>query len=359
MARYELEVKSPIHIGNGETWNSFSDYIFLKNKLYLLNSEKIFEYLMDYERPKQKRMSSFEALAEAHAIPIEEYLNIIRNTGNKKGNIKSIIENYFNEKNISKDILSNGFVKKYVKQVIKVNSDIKNSNIGQSIKSANKSYIPGSSIKGAIRTAMIHRENIGKNKIDKDIFGKVISENKLKYLLVGDSSFIESDKISIEKTSVTHIHKVSTSILPVVCECINNGKTIFRVRTKGVNCEFDYLNEGNENALLSLVGEFYKKRLEDEIGILEKSVIKKDLGGVLVKYRTLLNNLKEGEYLIRLGANKTFYDQSIADLISDAEFNRLDVGNRDRFPLTRNFILDKNSKIVNTCGWGIIRRIKD
>ncbi len=355
MPRFELEVKTPIHIGSGKTWSSFSDFINVNKKVYILDSEKIFDYLMDYKIGKKGKITSFAELKS----PIDEYLDTIKGSGNEKGNINQIIESYFDEKDIQKGRVSDKFIKNYTKTSINLNGTIKNTDIQEHIKSGKRIYIPGTSLKGAIRTALLHNENKDKTYVNEKVFGKNVNEDEMKYLLVGDTGFAQNESISIEKIQVTQIKKKEKSSLPIVCECISNGNYEFKIKTKGINSKFSYLNEEKEIELLKLVDKFYRERLESELKELENSMVSKDLESVIIKYRKLLEEAKENEYLIRVGANKTFYDQSISDLLSDEEFKELNLGNREDFPITRKFILDKRNKPINICGWAVIRRVEE
>ncbi len=366
MANYEIIAKTPIHIGSGEIWNSLYDFVCVKNQLYILNSEEIFRYLSDYKVKTNKKITSFEDIP----MPLEEYLDVIKNNGNEKSNIKSILKDYFGEKDINNK-LSIDFIKNYTKSTYYINRKNNNVDIEKFIRSANRLYIPGSSIKGALRTAYIHKfneKNKGKNSFEfnQNPFGK-FAEDEFKYLQVGDSKFISEENISIESISLDYIYDGGNAGV-IVTECFSNGSTEFKLKTKGRHTNYDFLKEGNEDKFLKIVDEFYKFRLEEEIKVLEKlkkeADFKYDI--ILNKHREIKNNLKEGEYLIRLGKHKVNYDQSLLDLIDENEalkevnkHREKKLISMEKFPISRKIIVNKNEEPVNICGWAVIRKVDE
>ena len=321
MPNYEIEIKSPVHIGNGESWSALSDFVSIGAKVYFLDSEKIFEYLMDYKIPKEKKkIVSFSSLINTNkdvVNPVEEYLNIIRGKVNEKGNIKPILKDYFAQKDIDHK-LSQEFIEKYVKNTYYIDKLDNNVDIEKHIKSANRVYIPGSSIKGAIRTALVYKENdLGdiKNKnVNISPFGNY-EKDLFKNLLVGDTEFVPKENLGIKHIRVELLNSEKNR-LSVFCETIDSGSYEFRIKTKGTNLNFSYLNEGNETELLKYVDNFYKIRLKKEMDIFSEN---KNYETIRIQYQELLESIKDGEYLIRLGKNKSIYDQTMLEIMDEEQ----------------------------------------
>ncbi|NSW45390.1 MAG: type III-A CRISPR-associated RAMP protein Csm5 [Bacteroidales bacterium] len=122
--KLKLKVLTPLHIGAGKEkdWIKGIDYIIHNGYLYILNQKKLFEYL------NNKQL-------------LEKYINLISK------NHYSEIEKFFRE-NLKEDIKS-------ISQSTYENINNINTEIKYFIRDGmGKAYIPGSSIKGAIRSVL-------------------------------------------------------------------------------------------------------------------------------------------------------------------------------------------------------------
>lgn len=353
MANFELELKTPVHVGSGKTWSSFSDFVSIGRKVYILDSDEIFNVLLDIPNAA------------------EDYLNIVKENGNDKTNIKSILEDYFGQSNIENS-LTQEFIEKYVKKQYEMEKLDNNVDIERLITSSGRAYIPGSSIKGAIKTALIHKyneRNTGKEEkfFNETPFGKYAND-EFKFLQVGDTSFADNVILSLEKISLEYISSEGDAG-EIISECISKGKLEFRLKTTGENSKYYFLKPKCEDKLLNEVSKFYLYRLNEEINVLTK--LKKEEGFrydlILNKYSEIKNSLKANEYLIRLGKHKVDYDQTLLDLLKEKEALKIvndkkrkePLDSMDDYPITRKMIKDINERPVNICGWAVIRKVED
>ena len=124
--KVNIKVKSPVHIGSGDKYGA-SEYIKGKGKF----NKKIVDTI--------KR------------IDVSQYF-LSLNDDDKDKFVKNLSVKSFNLKSIDSNL--NNF-KKYT-AINKCNELKYNKEIFESIKTLNQLYIPGSSIKGAIKTAIFY-----------------------------------------------------------------------------------------------------------------------------------------------------------------------------------------------------------
>lgn len=190
--KLQLNCLTPVHIGSGSKLNK-NEYIFDKNNgiVYLLQQNKWLEFLYNYEpeTPKQKinttSIKGFEALAQAMGCKTKDFLQeykkfIINNAGSK--NPKSLYQ-WCRDNDIKMSAAAKcALAETYI-------SSEKNdlNDMMPFVRHADGSiYIPGSSIKGAVRTALLYemikkapqynswqRELKNINPHDKKTYGKL------------------------------------------------------------------------------------------------------------------------------------------------------------------------------------------
>lgn len=213
----KLQTLTPVHIGSGEILKENFDYIKDNRFVYILDSKKLFNLL------KQKNFS------------IAQWTNALIS-----GNIKTIIDRYLS--NISSD---NYCIRKI--QIQPNQREIVRPGLREQIYDGfGKPYIPGSSIKGAIRTALlscilediddldnfIKVENINDDKIIEEVFVKRDKEecNLMQCLKVNDCYFENTILLEALNTTLLNIKKdrqgnrIQTHANQVV-ECIPKNST--------------------------------------------------------------------------------------------------------------------------------------
>ena len=189
--KIKLGVKTinPLHIGNGKNYD-YLDYIPETNKIKIIDINKAFEELKDLEK-------------------INELSNLIQNNiDNNRLNVST--KELFGKIGITN---ISDYVVREIESEIQIDKRVE---IHQFINQNGKYYIPGSSIKGAIRTAYIFDyfdKNIGKlievlkdrnlrnkgNEIIKMVVGD-IKKDSFKYLLISDSNILENNAFKMIET---------------------------------------------------------------------------------------------------------------------------------------------------------------
>ena len=284
---------SPVYIGSGETYSQL-DYIHHQDHIYILDFDKLLTQ-----------------------IPIE----VIDDLTN------DIQENF--ENNIWKGDVKE-FLSKYginwresVAKEYKLMGKIGKNEINQFIKTGEHIYIPGSSIKGAMRTAILfkilknHPEK--KNEIIKSVIDnfndreiiKLIQTNGatdlLRALLISDSITNEDIPIKIVESRVYHLRDKESTI-PIYYEILD--KDFISVGTIKINNKLvdanilvsDHFDLRREN-LFEAINSFSKEIIYYEL----KEFIKQDdpnLSEIIEFYKNLnskLEGLKHNECILRLG----------------------------------------------------------
>lgn len=133
----EVNLLSPVHIGTGEAYSSVSDYIIREDKLYFLNTEMIEEMIS--VKPNALEL-------------VEEYVKNIRANVNGQKNDFDPFDGFIRTR------LTNNWREIVLKPGIPVFGVTKSEKIQlkPTIKSGGNSYIPGSTIKGAFKTAIYY-----------------------------------------------------------------------------------------------------------------------------------------------------------------------------------------------------------
>lgn len=256
---YKLKILSPLHIGCGEIYSGLN-FVVDRGKFYYLDSDLLFNYLGDKRVPHfvnwiEKSMKEIEVLEKnmaflrkqktnSNASDFNDARTMVRN---KKRQFTLL--NYMRMNNINfKELLEKST---YSTGVIgSIYNDIE---INPFIKQMHRPYIPGSEIKGAIRTAVLYGQLVDnpdlmillKNKLTKfgkdnereiekvrnsskpdrktknnlanqmekiesafqeEVFNSIKSDAKydvMKYLTVGDSELLDADKVlAVSRTDV-------------------------------------------------------------------------------------------------------------------------------------------------------------
>ena len=140
--RLKIETLTPVAIRNGEILSPLTDYHIEGNRLYLLDTDKL---MADIDQ--NNWLDDFES-------KVLEYSG--NHSGGTETNAKKknrFIADFLKEKGAS--------IKSYLKEENARNCQLKSEaewvQLHSTIKTENKAYIPGSSIKGAIRTAIMYQ----------------------------------------------------------------------------------------------------------------------------------------------------------------------------------------------------------
>jgi CRISPR/Cas system CSM-associated protein Csm5 (group 7 of RAMP superfamily) len=228
----KFKVITPIHIGNGEILNRF-DYVLYEDGIGLIDKEKF-----------NKRISRDKKL-------FDEFLKVSEN-------VKNLV-----------DFLDENILDEEVSEIIETNDEIldtleKNYSRGIDLFIKDKfltiPIISGSSIKGAIRTAILNyvvnyhpelKKINNPNKLEKEVFGD-IKEDILKALFVDDFK-----PLNYKKRIISPLNRgKKDNPIPVLLEVITDGEFEGEIRID------EYLLKNVNNKYFNLDYEFIKIALE-------------------------------------------------------------------------------------------------
>jgi len=344
--RYQIEMLTPVHIGSGNTLNRW-DYVWIKGWVYVINLDQV----LNHPKINPYELQNF---MEDPGFSWEDYIKTVR--------IDPSEISYYKAKA----------------------SQRPTGNIKEHIKVHLKPYIPGSSLKGAIRTAFLWYmfkkfedknflfskikekiEEVKKQKddrrkfyqakskfaqvIEKKFFGRSPNYDVFRCIYVGDSDPLENLEVGLVKTyDLRNRRFLPDKNLEVYSELIPEG-SITHVKIKIETKLFDYKELGirEKGELLENIPEICNLRAEefikDEIKFFEKFGIEKSKDF----YQELLasiKNLPEGAFIINLGWATGWRAKTIGEELRKEDEKlfeeirktfRLGYVNIDVFPKTR------------------------
>jgi len=349
---FSLQVITPVHIGSGDVLFQFSDYIYHQGYVYYLNREALFRDLSN--GPGGDRL-------------VDSYVNIVF------AQAGSNVRNRFNLKNFLEEA-GIDFCK-YALRRIPVTEEIKEQ-LHLQVRCGGQPYIPGSSIKGAIRTALIgykftrnDEESVMKNFWKKDYIGQnyfgYYGDDVLKNLLVSDTAPFKQDNLVIAKFTKYHVVKGKEEI-PLIKEVVSAGSnTVFSIKTKArpgdVPADLQCLCEDHEAELLPIINEYSRQNIKIELELLRRGAA--NTTELVEFYTDLLQEIDQAdptaEAYMRIGFGKTYYDNTIAQKLSPNTLRRIvskhfPRNNPQFFPKTCTVISYQGRKAVP--GWIKISR---
>lgn len=373
--KIDIEVQTPVAINSGEKLSPLSDFLIIEDELYYIDHNK------------------FEAkLTELDVV--DDYMMAISKVTNK-----------------SKQYFLNGFLKRHdidVEDVTKFsvpyNSDSNPVELSEIIKSAGRPYIPGSTIKGAIRTAIIYDwlinceegkgavdkifniltqndnrkanesiKDIYKKDIEKPLFGDMKSKTEpmeLSMFQVSDSNLLSKEAIEVydlERVNIRNgesgIHQLNESIKP-------KTKTSFSITINPCfnNKYFDYLKNGDLEELFRIINQFTLANTNYDIDAIYYNPISELYDNWYELFKDLnlyVNEENKGNTnvkgVLRIGSGKNYFYNSIGLAIYKKNPNvfndylktfRLGKPNQVKFPVTRTIISNNSEQ----AGWIILER---
>lgn len=309
--RYYLQIQplTPIHIGSGEEVMPY-------------------EYIID-ENGKYYRIDLFELL---NILPAEKRKELVDIMEKDLVQLRSSIQSYnWQDSVYYQGETSNSFASDYSKNIKRSANDLA---INEFINSKMRPYIPGSSLKGALRTAYIHKYGKGINyRISRNRNGffnvrgsknevQKIEQRTLNYrnffgdpfqtVKVSDSS-LNIDNIEIHKCYSVNVSKSSSNGIPYYQETIaglissNVEQNIYAelsIDLARQNCNYQK-NSVNHSItaekLLNASKFFSKKLIETELNYLKNNKAPSETIQIYQHLKSIHNDLNDNESLIRFG----------------------------------------------------------
>ena len=220
---FKIKVLSPVHIGCGETYSGLN-YILDNGKLYYIDPDRVLASLDGYQNAFVKWLEAESNKIAGFESKIDELIRY-RNFEEKKEYVNKLhsIENQFHLKKFCYlNKVSFNSVKEAANYVISAKEKIFDSTkIEKFISQINRPYIPGTEVKGAIRTAVLY---------------KLIKDN--------DSHFQEMKK-RIEEFGLKYSDKI---------DAVKNQKKPNREIKKDLNKKMGKLAQEMENLALKSPG---------------------------------------------------------------------------------------------------------
>jgi len=187
MSKIQIETITPVHVGSGIMLQNNTDFAIVQHgedsDIGVIDDRKILNLIG--KDNVDKWVSSIE-----HKESIKEFLSRFAPAANLKDYSKRIIANYG-------DIKTNDTLKECIHDGLGI------------------PYIPGSSIKGAIRTAIVatlapklQKVNVGNGNrlsakyVEQDLFGRNVNEDLFRFIQVGDAYFEKNIEIATRLVNI-------------------------------------------------------------------------------------------------------------------------------------------------------------
>lgn len=366
--RVTLSMLSPVFTGGGEqaTLSPYTDFIQQGNQIIIIDQHKL-----------QNALGIKTDL-------IEEFVQGIRCGFDNNRSVFSLSAFITNRLNLS--------LSEVEECRLPVEGDSQKNHISRFIASGGRAYIPGSTIKGAIRTAVLVdwllKTNPGKKQLAeirmfvekkewsalkrldpaKECFGS-IARDVFKYLRISDTAFFDNTSLSVREIKRVSIKEQRGNVqrrrsdIPMWSEALNSGtKSTFTVSLLKPSSltGFPFLDQQSIAELLHILNAQSRESCERELQELEPAPrdfepFKKFYGKLL----DTINKVGGQEAIVRLGGGKTWFDNSIGFAIDQDDFGpeflfgaylkMLKLGNLP-FPSTRSAVL-KNNLPAQPLGW--------
>ena len=361
-----LTTLSPLFIGAGEEHllSPYSDFIQHGDSLIYIDTERLQEAIQDES-----------TLVEAFVKGMRQFENN-RSTFSLE---KFIIGTLGKE------------IDDFATRVVRVDGDIQKNHIRKFISTGGNPFIPGSSLKGSIRSAVLldwlQNTKEGKKQLaeikmhvekrdwislkrvapERACFGG-ISNDVFKYLRISDSEVIAKSCLSVsamKRVSLLSGRKSlrrKASDIPQWSETLQpltTTKILLSIATPKGKTSFSFLNERSGSSLFTIVNKISLDSCLRELDELEGIKEFSDFFRFYQDIEDKIHALESNEAILRLGGGKTWFDNSIGLSIDSEDFGPdylfgeylklLRIGNLP-FPSTRSAIV-KNDVPTNPLGW--------
>lgn len=356
---------SPLFIGAGDehTLSPYSDYVQRGDSLMYIDTGKL-----------QEAMQGDEALVDAFVTGMRQFDN---------NQSTFVLERFITDKLYRT-------VDDFACRRVRIEGDCKKAQIRRFVATAGKPFIPGSSLKGAIRTAVLvdwllnrkdgepaldkirvavkkgNREALEAMNPDQACFGS-INHDVFRHLRVSDSASIDTSHLMVGEMKRVALpskkKKQQQSDIPQWSEMIDRSvETLCSISmtTPLEPTGFDFLDHQSLSKLFSIVNRISLESCQRELDELDNFDKFRDFTGFYENLEQQLLSIKPDEAILRLGGGKTWHDNSIGLSIDNEEFGAeilfkqyiqllMNIENLP-FPSTRSAIV-KNNQPVDPTGW--------
>ena len=350
--KYEIEVISPLHIGNGGTISPI-EYV-VGDKFYRVDMDRLFEdERFDTEGfIEDTKAGSLYLGRFAHELAKEHVRYALDISQSTRTNLQELIDSQSSE----------------VREHIKTKDDV---------------YIPGSSLKGAIRTVILwwvlknnpdkfnrakrHLENLVRSgervnkkrvadRIEKEVFGRDPTHDILKALQVSDTNAVAAESLKVEevRTLTTTPRGHNWKRFYTYAETMKTGtKLDLELKIDEFLLEGDVAREldfENKQELVReiprICNEFAEDFIKNEIMFFTQYNMPRELGKVLEFYEKVREGLGETSFLLHLAWGSGWHGMTVGrllnpHLLSDLRWKfRLGKPRVPEFPKTRRIVFE-------------------
>jgi CRISPR-associated protein Csm5 len=289
--RLFLEILTPVHIGSGEMIDPY-EYV-ITDKLYKINLWKFISSLNFEDK------ETFLKISSSDMIETRKFIK-------EKADLSNVTEYSMNAQRSVHNIYTN-----------KIGDENNSLSIQTCIKTLDRPYIPGSSVKGPIRTALLFSmadKPIEKAwRIQQDVFNyKNAQDDPFRTLSISDSIPIDMDNMLIFPVkpyakNKNKNYKFEESGYIIIVEGTNSyytGKPVtisqYIAFDNKLQKEKNFIDINPKN-IASSCNEFYGRVIEEELNFYENS----DTSLAYDIYKSFETDLpsleKEGAFMLRLG----------------------------------------------------------
>uniref|UniRef100_A0A7C3RMK0 CRISPR system Cms protein Csm5 n=1 Tax=Dictyoglomus thermophilum TaxID=14 RepID=A0A7C3RMK0_DICTH len=309
--KVKIKTITPTLIRSGEELSNVTDCVIQENELKIIDKEKLLNIF------KGKDPKSF----------VVELSNTIINE-------KRTIYDFLNNKKINIDQVT--------KYTLKVKSKIdpfERRSIYMPITTGNKAYIPGSTLKGIIRSALLfyYFENLSKEQKQLDItqkeIDKVLSEKPgdtstdiMKYIIVRDTNGIPFTELELYKIERIPHKGISQYILAIPGSRYFHTEVIFNFYNTKIHNYWKKFFQEKEDNLWKALRNYSTKLVKKEIEILEKLITSEKnnannaFNDLKKHYEKVLKETEENKNRVYLpiGFGKTYYFNSLGYFLPES-----------------------------------------
>jgi CRISPR type III-A-associated RAMP protein Csm5 len=342
-----IQTLSPLHIGNGNTLTSVGEYVSTSQTVRIVDQERLLPLL------KSKGI-------------YEDYINYILNYAEH-----THVWDFFTTHGMEKEIA-------YIREMplnARLFNPESNNILELAIETGGQKYIPGSSLKGAIRTILFANCIASDHDLKSEI-EKIVKHDKLndirkliekiedevlkktcQHVWVEDSKPVGNDKMVVEIAKRVHLFGVQTDGLDNLRECIGVDvaiKTTLSMEESRLDDDFGFLKQNDLTGLFQVINRVTETYIDHEIKLLKSSSepLAREIIQSLTSFKAQIAASKDQSAIMRLGKGKTYIYQVILPFLSipsQQKIIELMVGNEEKrinFPRTR-VLTDHNSMF----GW--------
>ncbi len=366
---YRLKTLTPLHIHSGDVLKPM-EYIIKNEEVFIFNEIDVIRSIKENELLNSELLNSYAFTSKRS----EYYKNL----------------DYY----INKGIIDKGLLSEYRFKAINKSKNLNEKDIYRTMRNIQGTYIPGSSVKGVIRTAILYCyilekdidyikkavDFIEKNRVYKNgkyitskydiddyiIYSTNNSNEKLtkniqrdpfRFLIVRDINMTKNEIVIYDET----IYDVNKFIYGKTIETIKEGDYTeefgFEIRQKDINLlkekteyNFDLVKYLNEKQILKALYQFSIDIIDDEIEYFKEQ--KNPLFNskeIIEKLEEIKEKNSEDSPVIRIGKGKGYKSNTLALAIKklDKDYYNREIKNiakpykyreRYEFPKTRSFI---------------------